>query len=308
VPGWTLHFDLRAPAFGAPATELYATALEMAAWADERDVTAVVLSEHHASEDGYLPSPFVLAAAVAARTARCFVSVNALALTLHDPLRAAEDALVVDQLAAGRFTITVVPGYVRREFELFGVDHATRGAAFEAKLPVFIEALCGRREVGPAPASRPRPLVFVGGGSPAAARRAARWGDGFSPARPDDRLRAAYVAECQRLGRVPGPVFAHHGPMALFVAEDPVAYRAAIEPHIRHELDSYGTWAADDAGSPYAGVGPEIAVLTPDDCLALAGSLPAGSTLLFKPLLAGLPPAMAWPSLELFAAKVLPNL
>ena len=31
---FTMRFDMRAPATGAPATELYAAALEMAAWAE----------------------------------------------------------------------------------------------------------------------------------------------------------------------------------------------------------------------------------------------------------------------------------
>ena len=40
----------------------------MAAWAEEHGFTAAVVSEHHASDDGYLPSPLVVASAMAART------------------------------------------------------------------------------------------------------------------------------------------------------------------------------------------------------------------------------------------------
>jgi len=36
--------------------------------------------------------------------------------------------------------------------------------------------------------------------------------------------------------------------------------------------------------------------------------LPAMSGLTFNPLAGGMPPALAWPSLELFADKVLPRL
>ena len=52
---YILRFDLRAPAFGAPVADLYATALDMAAWSEEHGFTAVVVSEHHATDDGYLP-------------------------------------------------------------------------------------------------------------------------------------------------------------------------------------------------------------------------------------------------------------
>ena len=63
---WVLMFDMRAPDFGAPRGELYRAALDMAAWADERGCAAIVVPEHHFSEDHYLPSPLVMAGALAA--------------------------------------------------------------------------------------------------------------------------------------------------------------------------------------------------------------------------------------------------
>ena len=65
-----LRFDMRAPAIGAPAADLYSAALEMAAWAESRGAVNVTVCEHHASDDGYCPSPMVLATALAARTTR----------------------------------------------------------------------------------------------------------------------------------------------------------------------------------------------------------------------------------------------
>ena len=68
---FTLRFDMRAPDGTAPAQDLYAAAIEMCAWAETRGAIAVVLSEHHGAEDGHLPSPLILASAIAARTRRC---------------------------------------------------------------------------------------------------------------------------------------------------------------------------------------------------------------------------------------------
>src|SRR3954451_24924589 len=48
-------FDMRAPAIGAAAPELYAAALDMAAFADEIGIDFIGLMEHHGSDDGYLP-------------------------------------------------------------------------------------------------------------------------------------------------------------------------------------------------------------------------------------------------------------
>src|SRR3954451_20952902 len=82
-----MRFDMRARDGGAPADALYAAALDMAAWGEEHGALALVLSEHHASSDGYLPSPIVLAAAMAGRTTTVPITVAALLVPLHDPVR-----------------------------------------------------------------------------------------------------------------------------------------------------------------------------------------------------------------------------
>ena len=67
---YILRFDMRAPSWGAPPAALYAAVPEMCSWAEEHGGLAAVLCEHHGSEDGYLPSPMILAPAIAARTER----------------------------------------------------------------------------------------------------------------------------------------------------------------------------------------------------------------------------------------------
>ena len=125
---WILHHDLRAPDFGTPAPVLYAAALEMCAWADSRGGPRVVISEHHGSADGYLPSPFVFGAAVAARTEQMRIMISALVLTLRDPVSAAEDALVLDVVSDGRLELTLAAGYVPAECEMFGVPYTGAGS------------------------------------------------------------------------------------------------------------------------------------------------------------------------------------
>jgi alkanesulfonate monooxygenase SsuD/methylene tetrahydromethanopterin reductase-like flavin-dependent oxidoreductase (luciferase family) len=73
---YAMRFDMRAPAIGAPTPELYEAAIEMSAWAESRGCIAVVLCEHHGSEDGYLPTPLVLASAIAARTERLMMNLR----------------------------------------------------------------------------------------------------------------------------------------------------------------------------------------------------------------------------------------
>ncbi len=96
-----VSFDMRAPAFGTATADLYAAALEMAAYADDFGIDRIGLMEHHASEDGYLPTPFVLGGGIAARTRQCRMTLGAVILPLHDPVKIAEQAEA--RAAADRF-------------------------------------------------------------------------------------------------------------------------------------------------------------------------------------------------------------
>src|SRR5262249_54258422 len=124
-----IRFDLRNPAVaGVSLTDRYQAAVEMCRWADEKGGLFVSLAEHHGSDDGYLPSPLVLAAAIAATTSNLNIAINALIAPLPDPLRLAEDAAVVDLLSGGRLVVTIAGGYVQDEFDMFGADIHRRPA------------------------------------------------------------------------------------------------------------------------------------------------------------------------------------
>src|SRR6201996_4744426 len=107
---------MRAPAMGAPTVDLYAAATEMCAWAEEHGALAAVLCEHHGSEDGYLPSPMILAPAIAARTQRVAMTLI-LILPFYDPVRLAEDMSVLDLISGGRASYTLALGYRPEEYE-----------------------------------------------------------------------------------------------------------------------------------------------------------------------------------------------
>jgi hypothetical protein len=168
--------------------------------------------------------------------------------------------------------------------------------------------------ITPLPLQRPRPFVAIGGTVP---RRAARLGDAFLPPAPDPTAEETYRSECRRLGKGNGLVLSPAGPMWVFVADDPERAWDRIGPHALHETNAYGQWSAAAPGaspwSPLADVATLrrrglYAVVTPDECVELASDLDPMATLKLKPLVAGLDPALAWSSLELFVDKVLPRL
>src|SRR6201997_5619972 len=175
---------MRAPEWGAPPAALYAAVPEMCGWAEGHGGVAAVFCEHHGSEDGYLPSPFLLASAAAARTQRLVLSLI-LILPFYEPVRLAEDMAVLDILSGGRASYILALGYRPEEFEHFGVALSDRGRLADEKLALLRRLLAGetvvqdgrRIMVTPRPQTAGGPGLMWGGGSLAAARRAGR--DGF---------------------------------------------------------------------------------------------------------------------------------
>jgi alkanesulfonate monooxygenase SsuD/methylene tetrahydromethanopterin reductase-like flavin-dependent oxidoreductase (luciferase family) len=325
MPPTTILFDLRAPDFGAPIQSIYAAALDMAAFADRAGLDRIWVSEHHGSEDNYLPTPFVLGAALAGRTSRIRICLNAVILPLHDPVEIAEQIGVLDLVSQGRLEIVFGAGYVPSEFARFGVSLGERARRLDDGLALIVRALSGERFndgarevfVRPLPVQRPHPPFYLGGGVAAAARRAARFGFGFAPMRRE--LLGDYEAECQRLGRKPGPTIGPYGPALVHVTETPEATKALLQPHILHTAGTYARWAAEAnaANSLYQGLEDPDAVwksgryrlVTPDECVRLAEALDeSGASLVLQPMIAGLAPEIGWKSLELFASSVLPRL
>ncbi len=321
----TLLFDMRAPEFGTGLPALYAAALEMARFADAAGFHRIWIAEHHGAEDNYLPAPFLLGAAFAAKTKSIRICLNAVVLPLHDPVKIAEQIGVLDLISGGRLEVVFAAGYVKAEFERFGVALSDRGRLLDAGIALILRAAAGERFtvdgrevfVRPLPIQPLHEMLYAGGGVAASAKRAARFNLGFVPMKRD--LFALYDEECRRLGREPGRKIGPYGPIFIHVAEDPDAEKVKLEPHILHHAQTYAKWAAEGSTgtSNYTGMeDPAVVwksgryrILTPDACIALAGELEGtGASLVMQPLIAGLDPEIAWKSLELFAKSVLPKL
>lgn len=106
-PRLALRYDMRAAPFGCSHEQLYLAMLEQVRWADRMGCHSVIFSEHHGSDDGYLPSPVVAAAAAAGATARISIMISALILPLYDTVRPAEDLAVLDLISGGRLELVI---------------------------------------------------------------------------------------------------------------------------------------------------------------------------------------------------------
>jgi alkanesulfonate monooxygenase SsuD/methylene tetrahydromethanopterin reductase-like flavin-dependent oxidoreductase (luciferase family) len=321
----TVFFDMRAPDFGTPPARLYGAALEMAAFADRIGVDRIGLMEHHGSDDGYLPQPFVLGGGIAAVTRRVSIMLGAVILPLHDPVKIAEAIAVLDLMSNGRLEVILGAGYVASEFAMFGASLRDRGRLLDEGVDIILRVLRGERfEAGgrpvfvrPLPVRRPEDIILVGGGVAASAKRAAKFGVGFGPIRAD--LIPLYEAECRRLGREPGKYCrpSHRLPGAIMLSEDPERTWALLEPHAFHVVSEYAKWAAqeENSHSPFKGLtslealrqSGMFAVWTPDELLANADKVEDTGTFGFQPLLGGFAPEEGWKSLELLEG-VIPKL
>jgi alkanesulfonate monooxygenase SsuD/methylene tetrahydromethanopterin reductase-like flavin-dependent oxidoreductase (luciferase family) len=309
------RYDFRAPgATPDERRELFARALEQAAYVDAHGHDALMLSEHHVSEDGYLPSPIPVAAAFAAVTERIPITIAALLVNLYHPLRLAEDIAVLDHLSGGRVSHTLGLGYRREEYDAFGVAWETRGRDIEDRITRMLDAWA-TGAVTPGPYTQPHPMLFYGGGSLAAARRAARLGLHFQPQDADPALRTAYEEECRAQGREPGLTLqARPGPANVFCAEDPDRFWAEHGRHLLADAQAYAAWRGagtksyvrDDSATVEemraAGV---YLVLTASE---LTERCRSGEIRLVTshPACGGLPAEPSWESLRLISETVLP--
>ncbi|SRR6266571_4532744 len=320
-----LRYDLRSPPWAATRhAELYRTCLDQAAWADDLGLTALTLSEHHGWDDGYMPAPFTMAAAVAARTQRIVITVAAALLPLHDPIRLAEQIATVDLIANGRVNFVAGAGYADHEFAMAGVDKKRRGRLLEEAIEVMRRAWTGEEfeyegrtvRVTPTPVTKPHPLIFMGGSSEAAARRAARLRLPFFPAIGDQHLADVYREESEAVGYAPF-VLMPAGPGFVHVTEDPEKAWAELGRYALYDAESYRQMQSGGSRSEVLSSAETIEdlkaegiyrIVTPDQCVALAQELGPMGTIVLHPLLCGMPADLGWESLELFRSKVLPRL
>ena len=102
-----------------------------------------VASEHHSREDGYIPSPLALCAAVAARTRTIEASTGVMLLPLWSPIRVAEDCALIDIISGGRFALGAGLGLVAREFELYEIPLDSAVGRFEEAVEILRRAWTG---------------------------------------------------------------------------------------------------------------------------------------------------------------------
>ena len=177
--------------------------------------------EHHQDADGFLPSPLIVARAVAARTTRLRVGTSVILLPLHHPVHVAEDVITLDLVSKGRVTLGVGIGYQPADFRAFNVPMEHRMTIFEESIEILRRCWAGEPfsyhgkhytldnvQIRPRPFQPSGPPLWIGASVPAAARRAGRVADGFvgTPSTSLEnatRLAEIYTHAAREAGRQP---------------------------------------------------------------------------------------------------------
>jgi alkanesulfonate monooxygenase SsuD/methylene tetrahydromethanopterin reductase-like flavin-dependent oxidoreductase (luciferase family) len=248
-----LWYDFRNPVQWPRSLEsFYAESLDQIAWAEELGYRSVWLTEHHFVEDGYTPSPLVIAGSIAARTTEMVMSTSLMLLPLHDPIRLAEDAATLSILSGGRFHLGLGIGYRQLEFDTFGRKVSHRPSLMEEGCEVIRRAWSGESlemdgkrfrypDVTVYPVPEHRPMLLIGAMGGPAIDRAARLGDGFLSTQ--NAHQEPYLEALAAIGKDPAQASIHAGQWAI-IDDDPEATWARIGDHALYQLNEYIGWGA----------------------------------------------------------------
>ena len=170
-----------------------------------------------------IPDPLVWLAYVAAVTTKIRLATGIVILPQRHPLYVAKEVATLDVLSNGRVIFGIGVGWLKEEFEALGIPFAERTGR-TAEMVRAIRSLWKdeaepfhgkyhhweKLESHPKPVQKPGVPIVVGGHTEIAARRAARYGDGFFPGVADETklvwLLDVMRDECRKLGRNPAEI------------------------------------------------------------------------------------------------------
>lgn len=165
--------------------------------------------------DACYPDCWATIGALAAVTRRLRFAVGVYVLPLRNVFEVARASGTLALLSGGRFILGSGLGWMKEEFDIYGIDFRTRASRHDEMVEVLRKLWAGGMvehhgrhfdfpplQISPAP---PAPVpIYTGGGSRAALRRAARLADGWIGAGNAPEEVPAILTELARLRREAG--------------------------------------------------------------------------------------------------------
>jgi putative FMN-dependent luciferase-like monooxygenase len=131
------------------ASDRYRKATEQILLAEQLGLDTVWVAQHHFhGAEGGLPSPLVFLSHIAALTNSIGIATGIVTLPTEDPVRTAEDAVVLDLLSGGRLQLGVGSGGNPTALPAFGKSAEERRAIYDRSLATLTTALAGDELAG----------------------------------------------------------------------------------------------------------------------------------------------------------------
>ena len=320
------------PGSSTSFVDLYSDLLSQVEYCDRSGFDSIWLTEHHFTDDGYLPALMPMAAAIAARTRCVTIGTYVLLAPFYHPVKLAEDAAVVDVISGGRLRLGIGLGYRAEEFAGFGIAREERFGRTIETIEILRRAWTGERfdfsgkyfklrdvRVLPTPASKPCPELLWGAGAPAGIRRAAKLDLSFACVGGRKEM-GIYLAALKAEGKDPSR-YSLVNSRVVYIADNEEQAWNETRDALMYQAELYGKWLSAAANT----TDPTKILIRPDPVrlrrTSVLGS-PAEVTAKLREILAsapitelitvtqlpGLATSMARRSLERFTAEVMPNL
>ncbi len=243
------------PRWHAPWAQVYDQHIRHIVEMEQAGFDTIWLTEHHFSEDGYLPQMATMTAALAMVTKKVTLAQAIIELPLHHPVSLAEQLAIADILSHGRVRVGVGLGRMnydwresfRHEGMVFGasLDAKVRARMFQEQIEILRKCWADGAfkhqgefydfpaiDVTPKPVQQDGPEIWFGVGDQAkkAIDRAARMGQGWTgfPGGLDNYLNK--VKECGRMAEAGKAVVF----MPQLPADDPEAMNVKYGEHLAY--------------------------------------------------------------------------
>ncbi len=239
--------------------ELYNRYLDELELTEELNFDGVVLNEHHSTAYGLMPSPNLIAAALARRTKRIKIAILGNATPLRDhPLTIAEELAMLDNIMGGR----LISGFVRGigvEYLVWGVNPADSHERAHESQELIVRAWTADEpftfegkhyhvpwvNIWPRPYQKPHPPIWIPtNGSSETVAWAARADHRFkyvqnlSTAAACRQYMSMYREVAEREGWAAGPEHLGWG-CPIYVADTDERAHREMKPHIESMYNTF---------------------------------------------------------------------
>ena len=205
---------------------------EQAVYAEQLGFDSFWLPENHFGKQA-LPEPLMLLASVAGVTEKIKLATTSYLLTIKNPLQAAEQVAVLDQLSSGRVILGVGRGFAPEMLKAFSIPIEEKRKIFAWALGIMRDAWAGKKVsldstneavyVYPQPMQKPEPPIWIAAFGPKALAQAGKLGLPYlaSPMESLSKLESNYLIH-QEAATSAGVAVPKIVPVmrSLFISED----------------------------------------------------------------------------------------